>query len=122
MNRAVEARKQTETSQKEENKKMQGYEDLINIYETGGLPKGEGTKPYLPDSTFSYKEGNLNTGLVIIDNNGNEYVWVEVPKTDAVYQTAGINIANFNNSEYISIEADLKNYTSDYCMIMEDFG
>ena len=117
LNRASEAREQTETSQKEENKKMQGYEDLINIYETGGLPKGEGTKPYLPDSTFSYKEGNLNTGLVIIDNNGNEYVWVEVPKTDAVYQTAGINIENFNNSEYISIEADLKNYTSDYSNI-----
>ena len=31
LNRASEAREQTETSQKEENKKMQGYEDLINI-------------------------------------------------------------------------------------------
>ena len=113
LNRASEAKEKTEVAQKDENEKMQGYEDIINKY-TGNLPSKEETKPYFPSSTFSYKEGDLNTGLVIRDADGNEYVWVEVPKTTTVYSTAGINITNFTDEEYTKIEADLHTYTSDY--------
>ena len=112
LNRAQEAKEKTETAQKDENEKLQGYEDIINKYKD--LPKGEGTTPYLPNSTFSYKEGDLSTGLVIKDANNNEYVWVEVPKTTEVYKTAGINITDFSNEEYTKIENDLKEYTKDY--------
>lgn len=31
--------------------------------------------PYIPNG-FTYKEGTWDTGYVIVDNNGNEYVWV----------------------------------------------
>ena len=54
------------------------------------------------------------TGLVITDGYGNEYVWIEVPKTDTVYQTAGLNITNFTNDEYDKIEDDLHTYTNYY--------
>ena len=113
LNRASEAKEKTEVAQKDENEKMQGYEDIINKY-TGNLPSKEETKPYFPSSTFSYKEGDLNTGLVINDSYGNEYVWVEVPKTTEVYSTAGISITNFTDEEYTKIENDLKGYTKDY--------
>ena len=112
LNRAQEAKEKTEVAQDDENEKLQGYEKIINKY--GGLPKEEGTTPYLPNDTFSYKEGNLSTGLVIEDTNNNEYVWVEVPKTSTVYSTAGTNITNFTDGEYTKIENDLKTYTSDY--------
>ena len=81
LNRTQEAKEKTEEAQAGENKKINEYEDIIKIYETGKLPTEEGTTPYLPNGTFSYKEGNLNTGLVIKDQNDNEYVWVEVPTT-----------------------------------------
>ncbi len=113
LNRAQETKEKTENSQEDENQKLQGYEDIINQY-SGNLPTREETKPYFPNSTFSYKEGDLSTGLVIKDSNNNEYVWVEVPRTTAVYSTAGTNITSFTDENYTKIETDLKKYTSDY--------
>ena len=75
------------------------------------LPSTEHTQPYLPEG-YSYLEGNLDTGLVIQDSEGNEYVWVEVPKTEEVYQTAGLNITRFTDEEYTRIYNDLASYTS----------
>ena len=70
----------------------------------------------MPDSNYSVKEGSVDTGLVIKDKVGNEYVWVEVPKTAAVYPTAGINLntASLTTENYTAIENDLKTYTSTY--------
>ncbi len=114
LNRAKEAKEKTETAQNDENEKLQGYEDIINQYRE--LPKGEGTTPYLPTAEFSYKEGDLSTGLVINDTNKNEYVWVEVPTTiyeDTAYNS---NVTNKprNSEDYSNIEDCLKAYTADY--------
>ena len=43
-----------------------------------------------------------------------EYVWIEVPRTEQVYPTAGTNIKNFTDEEYTKIETDLHTYTKDY--------
>ena len=75
------------------------------------------TAPYFPDNTFTKKEGTIDTGLVIKDANGNEYVWVVVPKTTAVYATTGLGKTTFTDADYRSIETDLKNYTSTYVTI-----
>ena len=80
----------------------------------GALPTGTGTTPYLPNSTFSKKEGDLATGLVIKDSNDNEYVWVEVPTTiysDSKYNTNGIPSSA---DDWEKIRDCLKAYTSDY--------
>ena len=72
------------------------------------------TAPYFPDNTFTKKEGTIDTGLVIKDANGNEYVWVVVPRTTAVYKTTGLGKTAFTDADYTSIEKDLKDYTSTY--------
>ena len=72
------------------------------------------TAPYLPDDTFSKVEGTINTGLVIQDKEGNQYVWVVVPRTKEVYKTTELGKTTFTEADYTSIEADLKNYTSTY--------
>ena len=72
------------------------------------------TAPYFPDNTFTKKEGTIDTGLVIKDANGNEYVWVVVPRTTAVYKTTGLGKTTFTDTDYTNIETDLKNYTSLY--------
>ena len=72
------------------------------------------TAPYFPDNTFTKKEGTIDTGLVIQDASGNEYVWVVVPRTTAVYKTTGLGKTTFSDADYTNIETDLKNYTSTY--------
>ena len=116
LNRAQEAKEKTEATQEDENKKIQGYEDITNIYTTGNLPTRNETRPYLPNSTFSYKEGDLSTGWVIKDAEQNEYVWVEVPTTiyaNTEYNSNGANKPS-GSEDYGNIEACLKTYTSDY--------
>ena len=72
------------------------------------------TAPYFPDNTFTKKEGTIDTGLVIQDASGNEYVWVVVPRTTAVYKTTGLGKTTFTDADYTSIETDLKEYTKTY--------
>ena len=107
------------------NELTQQLEGVLN--ENGGGNTGESgtdikvpaeataeTAPYFPDNTFAKKEGTIDTGLVIQDAKGNEYVWVVVPRTTAVYATTGFGKTTFTDADYINIETDLKNYTSIY--------
>ena len=107
------------------NKLTQQLEGVLN--ENGGGNTGESgtdikvpaeataeTAPYFPDNTFTKKEGTIDTGLVIQDAKGNEYVWVVVPRTTAVYATTGLGKTTFTDADYTNIETDLKNYTSIY--------
>ena len=77
------------------------------------MPETDFTTPYLPTG-FVYIEGSLDEGLVIEDALGNQFVWVEVPKTAKVYPTAGLNITEFTSTELTSIEKDLQTYTTTY--------
>ena len=123
LTRVAESKVKTEKAEKQENARMQGYEDAVREY-TDGLPKTDYTKPYLPSDEFSKKEGDLSTGLVIQDSKGNEYVWVEVPKTlydDESYNTETTNGdkkpnpgEEYNENDYNNIEYCLKKYTADY--------
>ena len=83
----------------------------------GGLPPEDSTSyttPYLPTGFSKVSGTSLSTGLVIQDSTGNQYVWVEVPKTAEVYPTAGLAITNFTDDECTVIENDLHTYTSVY--------
>ena len=80
----------------------------------GGKTEPE-TVPYLPSDDFHYDTStSVDTGLIIADSNGNEYVWVVVPRTTAVYKTTGLGKTTFTDADYRSIETDLKKYTSTY--------
>ena len=72
------------------------------------------TNPYLPEGFTQVEGTTLENGLTIQDSTGNQYVWVEVPKTKEVYPTAGLAITSFTDEEYTAIENDLHTYTNDY--------
>ena len=72
------------------------------------------TRPYLPTGFTQVKGTTLKNGLTIQDSTGNQYVWVEVPKAERVYKTAGLEIKDFTDEEYTAIETDLHTYTNDY--------
>ena len=48
------------------------YKEILSKYKTE-----KRKNPYKVEG-FKYKEGTLNTGYVIVDGNGNEFVWVPV--------------------------------------------
>ena len=74
------------------------------------------TAPYFPDNTFTKKEGTIDTGLVIKDASGNEYVWVVVPKS--LYNNTVYNSNNAkkpsSSTDYANIEYCLQQYTATY--------
>ena len=72
------------------------------------------TRPYLPTGFTQVKGTTLKNGLTIQDGTGNQYVWVEVPKAERVYKTAGLEIKDFTDEEYTAIETDLHTYTDVY--------
>ena len=79
------------------------------------LPSTDTTKPYLPGDDFQQVPGtDLDNGLVIEDNIGNQYVSIEVTQKTEVYPTAGLNITEFTSTEYTKIEKDLHTYTNYY--------
>ena len=78
----------------------------------GGTVTTEGT--YLPTGFTQVEGTTLENGWTIQDSSGNQYVWIEVPKTEKVYPTAGLKIRNFTDEEYNKIENDLHTYTSVY--------
>ena len=80
----------------------------------GGSETVSNRNPYLPKGFRQVSGTTLEKGLTIQDSQGNQYVWVEVPKTKEVYPTAGLEITEFTESEYTAIETDLHTYTNDY--------
>ena len=117
----------TKTAEDQENM-LTGMNQLADEIDnlTGGNGGGSGTKvpaeetaetaPYFPDNTFTKKEGTIDTGLVIQDANGNEYVWVVVPKS--LYNNTAYNSNNAkkpsSSTDYANIEYCLQQYTATY--------
>ena len=87
---------------------------------TSDLPSTSYTTPYYPDNTFTKVDGtDLSNGLVIKDTSGNEYVWIEVPKS--LYATSSYNTETStgdkkpsSSTDYDKIEYCLKKYTIYY--------
>ena len=86
----------------------------ITIGVDNPIDTGSTDGPYLPTG-FTHVEGtSLENGYTVQDSEGNQFVWVEVPKTAEVYSTAGLNITEFTTDAYTKIENDLHTYTSAY--------
>ena len=111
MNGLIEEMESTLNGGSSDNKEDDGLGKLVS--DMGTLP--EDTTPYFPSSDFKRREKtNTENGLVIEDTEGNEYVWVVVPRTTAVYKTTGLGKTTFTDADYTSIENDLKEYTKTY--------
>ena len=96
------------------NSLIEQMESTLNGSGNGGKTEPE-TVPYLPSDDFHYDTStSIDTGLVIKDGKENEYVWVVVPRTTAVYKKTGLGKTTFTDADYTSIENDLKEYTKTY--------
>ena len=111
LTKANKAKEETEKASGEEQRELAMIEATMNDKETTfqGVKIPAGFAP-----TKIEGESIVDEGLVIVDSKGNSYVWIEVPKTEEVYQTAGLTITDFSEENYQKIENDLKKYTSEY--------
>ena len=77
------------------------------------LPSTGDTKPFLPDGS-EIIEDDLEKGVVIKDSNGNEWTWIEVPKS--IYTNTEYNggTAPTSSTDYAKIESTMQNYAKDY--------
>ena len=98
----------TNTTGKDDDKK----DDETKI-DYGTKTPAEDTRTVIEQATSAKPEGstidsntNENTGIVMIDSNQNEWVWIEVPPS--VFTTAK------SSTDYDNIKADLITYASGY--------
>ena len=97
-------------------KPLNNLEELADEINGTTLPSTAETTPWLPDRTFKVVDGTLDTGLVIADKDGNEYVWVVVPKSlydDTKYNSDGSK-KPASSTDYANIEYCLQQYTATY--------
>ena len=82
--------------------------------ETGGnLPSTADTTPFLPTGA-TVVEKDLNKGVVIKDTNGNEWTWIEVPKSIYVNTAYNGGTAPANSTDYAKIERTMQKYVELY--------
>ena len=93
--------------------KDDGKKDEDTKIDYGTKKPEEDTRTVIEQATSAKPEGstidpntNEDTGIVMIDSNENEWVWVEVPAT--VFTSAT------SSTDYDNIKADLISYASDY--------
>ena len=81
--------------------------------EGGNLPSTADTKPFLPTGA-TVVEKDLSKGVVIKDSNGNEWTWIEVPKSIYVNATYNGGTAPTSSTDYTKIESTMQKYAEAY--------
>ena len=119
LKRAQEAKNKTEQASSDELKKLTQLEATTHLEDYEYIDNStdkEKTITIPANCAVSQVEGEntLKDGLVIIDKNGNEWVWVEVPKNEYIYINAGLDIIQFTSDELNTIYNDLRTYTKEY--------
>lgn len=127
ISRAGDAKEKHEQGKTNDQNDLDAAEEWMEKYASGNgsgggssepLPSEDGeTLPYWPGDDFTQVEGtDLSNGLTVQDKDGNEYVWVEVPKSlysKTEYNSNGTQEPK-SNEETDKIEYCLKQYTKDY--------
>ena len=105
------AKEQTKKANIEEQRKLAQAEANLNITET----VYNGVKIPANCAPIKISGGStVNEGLVIIDKNGNEWVWIEVPKSIYTNATYNGGTAPASSEDYEKIESVMQEYANTY--------
>ena len=111
LTQANNAKEKTEEAEVEELRKLTQGEAATHLEEYE-YTDANGEKVNIPaECAVSQVEGEntVENGLVIIDSNGNEWVWIKVPKNE---MPEGLSFEN--EEDYTTLETALQTYTADY--------
>ena len=121
LTRANDAKTETEEAKEDELRRLTALEAATNLENTTYTDSSTGEeKTVTIPAGFAISqvegENTLKDGLVIIDKNGNEWVWVEVSKSiydNEEYYTNGATKPT-SSEDYTNIEKIMQNYASKY--------
>ena len=115
---AQRAKEKTAQAQVEEQKQLAMLEAAMNTENRPYTDKNGDTATIPAGFAVSKVNGeqNINTGLVIVDKDGNEYVWIPViNENNWGIDWTEVNDLEENTEEYfLAIEKALKEYTNTY--------
>ena len=111
LTRASEAAQRTEEANEEELRKLTALEAVTNVDGTTHTDNSTGTEitVKIPVGFAVSKvegENSIKNGLVIIDKNGNEWIWIEVPKEITAEANSSEEIFNALNDYAIDYRLD----------------
>ena len=114
LTRAKDAKEKTEQAQKEEEKTLSDIENILGVYKFKNL-NIEDTNPaeVVPENS-TVLEDDANKGIVIKDQNSNEWVWVEVPKTTVFSGLTIDTTQELTDQNYTDIKNKLIDYAGIY--------
>ncbi len=111
LTQAQNAKNRTAEAEAQEKEDLNRQNEIIS--NAIGLPETTDTKPFLPQGA-TVTNNDLNTGVTIKDSNGNEWVWIEVPKS--IYTNTEYNGGTepSSSTDYAKIESVMQEYAKDY--------
>ena len=122
LTQAQNAKNRTAEAEAQERADLEEQNALIENLVGGGtgsegnltLPSTPDTTPFLPTDDCEVIEDDLSEGVVIKDSNGNEWVWIEVPKS--IYTNTEYNggTAPTSSEDYEKIESVMQEYAKYY--------
>ena len=114
LTKAQTAKEKNDAAEKEETQKLLQAEANMNLEETeyNGVRIPAGMAP-----TRKEGESTVDEGLVAVDKNGNEWVWIEVPKSEMPENIKFVNETGYSEDDKTncdSITTALKTYAKSY--------
>ena len=121
LTQAQNAKNRTAEAEAQERADLEEQNALIENLVGGGtgsggnltLPSTPDTAPFLPEGA-TVTNNDLSTGVTIKDSNGNEWVWIEVPKSIYTNATYNGGTAPTSSENYEKIESVMQEYAKDY--------
>ena len=114
LKRATEAKEKTKQAQEDESKTLSNMENMLGIYKFKNINKADTNPAETVPENSTVLEDDANKGIVIKDQNSNEWVWVEVPKTTVFSGLTIDTTQELTDQNYTDIKNKLIAYAGVY--------
>ena len=114
LTKAKEAKEKTKQAQEDESKTLENMENMLGIYKFKNINTADTTPAEVVPENSTVLEDDANKGIVIKDQNSNEWVWVEVPKTTVFSGLTIDTTQELTDQNYTDIKNKLIDYAGIY--------
>ena len=114
LTKVKEAKEKTEQAQEDESKTLENMENMLGIYKFKNINTADTTPAEVVPENSTVLEDDANKGIVIKDQNSNEWVWVEVPKTTVFSRLTIDTTQELTDQNYTDIKNKLIDYAGIY--------
>ena len=114
LTKAKEAKEKTEQAQKDEEQTLSNMENMLGVYKFKNIDTADTNPAEVVPENSIVLEDDANNGIVIKDQNNNEWVWIEVPKTTVFPDLTLDTTTELTEQNYNDIRDKLIQYVGVY--------